>query len=51
MLILFVCGHLHKAKELVYRNKQDLDWEIIKGMINLIHVFVLNIDLRKQKTQ
>lgn len=51
MLLLLVCGHLSKAKTWVERNKQDLDWEIIKRIINLIHVFVLNIDLRKQKTQ
>lgn len=51
MLILLFCGYLSKAKTLVDRNKKDLDWEIIQRIINLIHVFVLNIDLRKQKTQ
>lgn len=50
MLLLLVCGHL-SAKTWVERNKQDLDWEIIQRIINLIHIFVLNIDLRKQKTQ
>lgn len=51
MLILLVCGHISKAKVLVDKNKQDLYWDIIKRIFNLIHVFVLNTDLRKQKTQ
>lgn len=51
MLIWLVCGHLSKGKALVDRNKQNLDWEIVKRITNLIHVFLLNTDLRKQKTQ
>lgn len=52
MLILLVCGHLDsKTKTSVERDKQELDWEKIERIINLIHIFVSNIDLRKQKTQ
>lgn len=52
MLILLVLGHLSsKTKTWVERDKQDLDWEKNEGIINLINIFVSNIDLRKQKTQ